>query len=386
MNERISGMYCLRCHSHFPVGDYLEGCPKCHDEGHHVNLTFQYEGHGEIKKDEKGFRRYADFLPYSEFVSLGEGNTPVTTIDSLAKELNLKKVYTKNEFQNPSGSHKDRMNPMVIARAKDLQSNTVSCDSSGNEAASLAVYAAANGLQCANFGDSAISDIWRLASQVPGAEVILSSDREYRRETALEKVADENWFYATTMFDPPIGISSFAVQGYKTAAYELFEELGEDLPEYILVPTSRGDLIYGLLEGFQDLMKENLIQALPKLVAVEPLPRLENVLNGEDYRLISPGATSLTSSIGGGTKTYQSYIALKESDGFAIDVPQDQVLNDVLKMASYGYYLEASSAIVYSSLKKAVEQKLIPENASVLLVLTSHGYKNDPKVFADIFK
>lgn len=381
MNSRVKEMRCIRCDARFPVGDYLFGCPHCLEEGHSAAVTFVYSGQAQIHTGETGMKRYADFLPYQEFPVLGEGCTPVISLPKLAKSLGLGAFYSKNEFQNPSGSHKDRMNPQIVARAKDIGANAVVCASSGNEAASLALYAAAAEMHCINVTSKNINAIWRAACVAPGAELVIVDTPAQRLEYLRERIDREGWYCATNLLPVPVSSSSYGIQGYKTISYELFERFGESLPEYIFVPTCRGDLLYGIYEGFCDLADNGSIGQVPRLVAVEPFARLEHVLNGADYRSIFLGTSALTSSIGGQTATYQSKIALEKSGGFAISVPADAVLPDVRTMASHGLYLETSSAIVYSCVRRAIETGRIPKDASVLVVATSHGYKNNPAFF-----
>lgn len=92
-----------------------------------------------------------------------------------------------------------------------------------------------------------------------------------------EKMETNNWFTATNVNVPPVGSCCFGVQVYKTLSYEIFEEMQNDLPDFILVPTSRGDLLWGIYEGFQDLLQDDMIKRIPQLIAVEPFPRLEKV-------------------------------------------------------------------------------------------------------------
>ena len=132
LNSRITGMICPRCQKRYPVEDYFFGCPACLERGTSSNLALVYEGKGQIHTEADGWHRYQDFLPYDDTVSLGEGFTPVRTFPRLAKELGFRKLYTKHEFQNPTGSHKDRMNPFITARAREAGYSTVTCASSGN--------------------------------------------------------------------------------------------------------------------------------------------------------------------------------------------------------------------------------------------------------------
>lgn len=381
MNKRIQGMYCLRCKKKLPIGDYLFGCPDCLEQGERSSVTFQYEGEAAIKMDAHGLHRYIEYLPYETFPSLGEGGTPLVAMKRMADDLGCAGIYCKNEFQNPSGSHKDRMNPFVVARALDTKRKTISCASSGNEAASLALYAAAAGIACCNVSSQDITPMWKAPSLAAKAKVVLTKTPEERLKYLQEKIDREDWYCVTNQLIPPVGSSCFGIQGYKTVAYELFEQMGENMADYILVPTCRGDLLYGIFEGFQDLVGQGMLSKIPHLVAVEPFARLEKVLGGADYKNLFSGSSELTPSIGGGTVTYQSLVALKESKGFAMSVPQEEVMDNIVSMAHYGFYLEASSAILYGSLKKALLTQWIPPESTVVLIATSHGFKNDPAYF-----
>ena len=376
LNPRIRGMVCLKCGREYPVGDYYYGCPDCLSRGENASLTFLYDGEGRIDSEASGWKRYASMLPYGSTVTLGEGNTPVLELPALAGELGVAKLYTKNEFQNPTGSQKDRMNPFIVARAVEKGFSAVTCASSGNEAASLAAYAAAEGLRCINVSTDSIPKHWRMASDASGAELVLVSDSNARLAYQREHMGGE-WYPATNLLDVPTSSSAYGIQGYKTISFELFERFGEELPEYILIPTCRGDVLYGVYEGFSDLKRYGYLRGLPRLVACEPNPRLELVLEqGRKHTDRFPGNTSNTSSIGGATTTWQAEYALRKSGGFAISVSQEEAVASVRMMARHGLYLETSSAIVHPCLQKAVREKRIPAEASVLLVLTSSGYKN----------
>ena len=186
----------------------------------------------------------------------------------------------------------------------------------------------------------------------------------------------ENWFSATNVNVPPVGSCCFGVQGYKTISYEIFEEMKDDIPEYILIPTSRGDLLWGIYEGFQDLIDAEKIKEMPRLVAVEPFPRLEKVRSLDECIKQFEGNSQNTPSIGGNTVTVQSYLALKNSNGYAISVPASYVGISVSELARNGLYLETSSALSVAGVKKLVKEKKITENSKALLIATSYGFKN----------
>ena len=376
LNPRVRGMICLKCGKEYPVGDYFYGCPDCRDRGQNSAVTFRYEGEGYIDQTENGWARYRSMLPYDNIPTLGEGNTPVLELPVLAEELGVARLFTKNEFQNPTGSHKDRMNPFIVARAADRGFSAVTCASSGNEAASLAAYSAAAGLSCVNVSTESIPEHWKRASDACGARLVLTSTSDDRLSYQREHMG-EVWYPATNLLNIPTSSSAWGIQGYKTISYELYDRFGRQQPEYILVPTCRGDLLYGIFEGYVDLVRYGYLALLPRLVACEPNPRLELVLEqGHSHTERFAGDTSATSSIGGATTTWQAEFALRKSGGFALSVSQKEAVDSVEQMARHGLYLETSSSIVYPCLRKAVYEHRIPETASVLMILTSHGYKN----------
>lgn len=378
MNDSVKSMVCIKCKKEFPVSDYLYGCPECFKKGENSNLTINYIERWEVNTEKKGMLRYEKMLPYNDIPTLGEGNTPVVRSEKLENKLGLEALYIKSEFQNPTGSHKDRMNPFIIARAEETGKKTVTAASSGNEGVSLAAYAAVRGMDCVIVSTKTINPIWKEAICAVGGQIVLTETPDDRLTYIQEKIETDGWYNATNLLDIPVGSNPFGIQGYKTIAYEIYEEMKDNMPEYILIPVSRGDLLYGIYQGFQDLTEAGQIKEIPRLVAVEPFKRIARVLEGADYRDKFPGDSFLTSSIGGPTVTYQSKLAIEGSKGLALDIEQEQIMESVECMGKAGFYLETSSAACYGCIKEAVESGKIPEKSRVLIIATSHGFKNAP--------
>lgn len=378
MNSYLKKMYCIRCGTLYEIGDYHTGCPACRKEGYPANLSCKYEGKQNIRNDKKRMFRYQDFLPYESFPTLGEGNTPIIEVKSLADNFNLKKVYIKNEFQNPTGSHKDRMSPFAVARAVSLGKKCVVAASSGNAGASLSSYAAAAGIECKIITTKKMNPIWKKAIELPGAELVLMDTPKERWPYMEKMVEQEDWYPVTNFVTPPVGSNPFGIQGYKTISYEIYEELCNDMPAFILIPSCRADLLWGVYEGFKDLVDLGLIQKVPRLVAVEPYARISKILDGEDYRSIFPGDSSATVSIGGDTITYQAVSAVRLSGGTASNISQKQVAEYQRELAKIGFYLESSAATIIGALTQLVDDKIVPQGAGVLMIATSNGYKDIP--------
>ncbi|MBF4694659.1 threonine synthase [Fusibacter ferrireducens] len=384
INPNIESLYCIKCGKTYPLADYYLGCPQCFHKGENAALSFNYNSLEHNPSTSKGIQKYSETLPYTSLPTLGEGNTPVVKHEALATQLGLKAVYLKNEFQNPTGSHKDRMSPLVIARALELGKKGVVVASSGNAGFSIAAYAANSGLQCTVISPRTISNIYRTAIESTGANLVIldaEQDTTQGRWAYMQNLVETQDLYpATNYILPPVGSNCFGVQGYKTIAYEIFEDFGDSIPEFIFVPVSRGDLLWGIFEGFKEIHQLGYIKVLPKLICVEPFERVTQVLKGADYRSRFQGNYALTGSIGGNTVTYQALKAVQESGGDAIATSQDDVIASVKAFSEAGVYLETSSAVTINALKLAISTHKLDKNSRVLMIATSNGFKNDPSI------
>lgn len=377
INPRLIGFRCIRCEADYPIDDYAEGCLACYAAGFPASVIPRYlQLPPFTASPSRGTPRFADRLPYTSFLSLGEGDTPLVSLDRMAGELGLDALMVKAEYANPTGSHKDRMSVQFIARAMARGAAVVAAASSGNAGVSLASYAAAAGLRCVIVTTPKISPAWRGAMERTGAELRFVEDPLERWRLIQEKTASEGWVSATNVLRPPTGSEPFGVDGYKTLGYELAEHPETAEADAIIVPTARGDLLWGIYRGFQELIAERRIDSMPRLVAVEPFPRLERVLAGADLRGSFPGSSPLA-SIGGTTVTYQAVAAILGSDGRAVSVQPEDVAADQRGLARAGLYLELSAAAALTGLK-AARAPGCPEFRRVVLIATSHGYKDAP--------
>ncbi|AND42966.1 MAG: threonine synthase [Bacillota bacterium] len=376
-NNSVKVFECIKCNQQFSPNDYFTGCPVCLKKQQPSSLKFLYEQDmpWKIDKSAKGMFRYADRLPYKTFPTLGEGETPIISMNGLEKELGIPEIWLKNEGQNPTGSHKDRMSPLIVARAASLNRSTVIAASSGNAGASLAAYAAAAGLRCKIVTTPKINGPWEKAIRLSGAEIIKVQNSLERWETVRKLVEEEGDYPATNYNIPPVGSNMFGVQGYTTVAYEIVEQLRECQPTAVIIPCARGDLLWGIWEGFVESLRLGWIESIPRLYAVEPFPRLAHVLQGRDYRGEFRGDSRLLPSIGGETVTYQSLDAIKSSRGDAIVVTNTEVEKAQWDLAKRGIFAEGSAAITWPAVSKLVKTGKIDENDRVLLMITSHGFK-----------
>lgn len=378
LNPTLKGFSCIRCGTQLPIADYFEGCPACLAAAQPSSVRSEFRSLPTTiaTSNAKGMARFADWLPYRSWFSLGEGATSCINFPVLAAEVGVARVFIKNEGQNPSGLHKDRVSCLTVTRALDTGATQIVAASSGNGGASLALYAAAAGLNCTIIVTSALSPIHRRAITLTGAE-LTTVENTFERWSLLASMSREQGsFPATNYLDPPVGSNHFGVEGLKTVTYEMVEDIGADI-DAVLIPTSHGDLVWGLYEGFRQLMAIGCITRLPKLFVVEPFARLSKVLDGAETTGSFAGTTSLF-SIGGSTVTYQAVEAVRRSDGAAVVVDDATVTKDVARLASYGCYAELSSAATLTALEILFQNGAIQRDATVALIATSNGYKDLP--------
>jgi threonine synthase len=354
VTSRLTGMACLRCAEPWPVAEYEAGCPSCAAEGHASNLRLTYApgAPGVV-------------LAYPGALSLGEGGTPLVELPELASELKLGKLSAKLEWCNPTGSHKDRMSAQLIARALDRGAPRVVAASSGNGGLSVAAYAARAGIAAEIAVTDALPRLYRKAITAHGATLVSFADG-MARWRHLAKRVEEGAFAATNYKVPAIGTNPFGIEGYKTIAAEL---ASGTMPDLIVVPCSRGDLLSGIRLGFEEIGAD-----LPILVAAEPFSRLQRVLAGADYREQFAGDTA-QASIAGSTVTWQAAEALRASAGRAVPVDDGAARTAQWRLATCGLHAELSAASALAALATLAQGGALTGRHAVI-VLTGAGSRD----------
>ncbi|WP_372619473.1 pyridoxal-phosphate dependent enzyme [Falsiroseomonas sp.] len=355
-----------------PVGDWPEGCPRARAAGTPTSLAAIYAPR-ERRLPPPGARmaEAGDWLPYLRWDGMGEGGTPLI---ELRAPDSLGSLAVKAEWMNPTGSHKDRMSPLVLARAREIGARGVVCASSGNAGVSLAAYAARAGLECCVVVTPAVPDAVRRALHAHGARVLGAHDST-ARWTVAARLAAEGWYPATNHALPAVGSSAWGVEGYRTLAFEIAAAMSDGV-DAIFVPTARGDTIWGLATGFAALREAGLSRhAVPRLIAVEPFPRLTAVLAGRARITDVFSGNTRQASTAGATTTDQALRAVRESGGAAIVVDDAEAEAAQAALAArHGLFLELCAAACFAALPRAAN--LLPDGARVVLIGTSAGMRD----------
>jgi threonine synthase len=403
LNPHFLGFACIRHPGEHvfawdsPVADDGLGCPLCLAEGLPASVSLRYDDNkldfSVIARDNPGFgsRHYAPLLAYSGAPSRGEGNTPLVELASLAGQSGVRRLHLMHFGAEPTGSHKDLMTPQAVARAIALGRKVVTCASSGNAGVSMVTYAAAAGLEAVIFATPRMNALWGAHIRSGGARMVVCQSANERWVRMGEMVKRGEAYPLTNFLKPPVGSNPFGVEGYATAAWRSLRQLAIAdgassgalrVPDWVIVPTARGDLLWGMWHGFVRAHAAGLITSLPRMVAAEPLERLEAILvQGADYRQSFQGPPHSMSSIGGETATLQSELALRQSNGLAVTVSNADALAAFELLCRHeGMFLEVSSAAALAAFRLLRERAVIGPDATVLLAGTSHGYKEPPGV------
>ena len=373
---------CVSCGATFPGRDDLLRCPKCGD-GLQLTLDLKGARHAALstawRKRTPGVWRYRELLPVQadRAVTLGEGNTALLPISgSGSPSLHL---YVKNEGQNPTGSFKDRGMTVGVTRAVSLGRPRVICASTGNTAASLAAYAARAHLECVVLVPTGGVAQGKLAqAYFEGARVV---GLRGTFDDAMRLVSDAGRELGAYVLN---SINPYRIEGQKTAAFEVFEQLGGRVPDWLVCPVGNGGNLAAYWKGFQELRAIGATGRLPRLVGVQAegaAPIADAVLRDrkEIVPVAKPETVASAIRIGNPANWRKTVRAIRESKGLALKLPDAVILETQKDLArKEGIFLEPASAASVAGARHLAREGTFGSAATVVCVGTGHGLK-DPE-------
>jgi len=321
--------------------------------------------------------KYLDFYPLKErqnLFTLEEGNTQLHKAGKLGKKLNLPKLYIKNEGLNPTGAFKDRGSFVEINKAKELGFKTVCVASTGNMAASVAAYSAQGQMPCYVFVPEN-TPRGKLAQAISYGAFVIQVRGTYADAYDLAaKVAAHFGFYLA-------GDYAFRSEGQKSLSYELCEQLWFGKIDWVLVPVGMGTNLSSIWKGFKEYKTFGLIDFLPKIIAVQAqgsAPIVDGFKNKNKLTPVNKPQTVCSAiAVGNPIDAPKVFNALKESNGLAVAVSDDQTLKSQQELAKIeALYVEPSSATVIAALNILVKKRIIKSNETIVCVATGTGLKD----------
>lgn len=323
-----------------------------------------------INKSDYSIWRYGALLGldiHSEVVPFGIGWTPLVQI-----EISGRKVHLKLEYLSPSGSFKDRGVNVMVNQLYQLGLRKLIEDSSGNAGASLAMHGARFGIETKIFVPESASSNKINQIKVYGSKVITIPGPRKAAEQAAHAAVTTERIYASHAYNPAY------LAGQISGAYELWEQLGQKTPDWIICPVGQGGLFLGYWFGFSNLMRSNLIDHMPRLVAVqskaispvynawkEKLDHIPEVIPEEN---LADGA-AITKPVRG-KRLLQ---AIQETNGLAHFVSDDSIREAQQLLAHKGFYIEPTSALAVAGFLHIINN--LKNEDIVILPLTGSGLK-----------
>ncbi|MBA5775539.1 threonine synthase [Stappia sp. F7233] len=388
--KTLHGYKCIRCGCHYPTELAIDsrGCPACYDKAP-ANLCVAYhdediasaECHSGSTAALPSLWRYAHHLPCpaSDAVSLGEGLTPLVPAPAIGSRMGLPYLFIKDEGRNPTWSHKDRFSSVAVSVARMQGAYVVATASSGNAGASLAAYAARAGLTCivATFAGATGPMLAQIRKM--GAIVVPFANKADRWDFIAEGVKRYGWFATSPFRAPVIGSHPAGIEGYKTLAYEIVEQMRGAVPDWCVLPVCYGDALAGIWQGFRELHEQRTIARLPRLVAAEVHGSLTAALAGDGDCIpdMKAGFDSLAVSIGATRSTFQALNALRQSDGLAVPVGNSGLITWQEDLAvKEGIFAELASVAPFVAIEFLRKKNVIAPDDRVVAVVTASGLKD----------
>ena len=348
-------------------------------------LTVEYD-YGELKKklSREAFLKltpgkfwmYPDLWPVN-FQNFRDDQLIKLSLPSdqlLKYTIDKKEFWVLDDTRNPTLTYKDRASSLVALKALQLGINEIAAASTGNAGSSLAGICARLGLKARIYVPKNIPEAKRIQIEAYGAKLtVVDGDYDKSFDVCLEESSKNNWYNRNTGYNP------LTIEGKKSAAYDVFISSQGNIPDVIFVPVGDGVIISGIYKGFKELLTLSWIDKLPKLIAVQSTgsDALIRFLNTGRFEYKPANTIADSISAGAPRNLYMAADAVKESNGFAIAVTDEEILSAQKKFITQtGILCEPSSASVYAAYKKLLFACKLNPTDKILLLITGNGLKD----------
>lgn len=324
--------------------------------------------------------KYLPFMPiqqYGNFISLKEGGTPLIPSRSLKKYIGAE-IFFKMEAKGPTGSFKDRGSAVELTVAKEMGAKAIVVASTGNMAASAACYAAAAQIPCFVFVPEGVPPS-KLAQVISYGGRIVQIKGTYNDAARLARVAaDKLGFYLA-------GDYAFRVEGAKTAAFEVIDQLFFQAPDYVIVPMGCGTNITAYAKGFKEYYELGFIEKLPKLIGIQAEGAATIVTSfneGSDEVTPWKGVSTLASAIAipDPLDGIKALAAMRDTGGTAIALSDREMLEaQYLLSKNEGIFAELSGAATFAAVNKLAETEDL-KGKKIVCIMCGDGLKDPTTV------
>jgi threonine synthase len=368
----------------FPSDSHNLTCANC---GGPLEAVYDYEAlrtaYRGLPADDKnrGVWRYSPLLPLNagtRIVTLGEGDTPLVEATKISEALGLEKVYVKDESRNPTLSFKDRKSTVAVSKAAEFGAAGVANMTAGNAGSSVAAYAGKAGIPAYIFTIGGISDA-KLAKLLSYGAMVFRTNAPTKE--LMTFVGDVAKHYGMVNMVAASRYNPYVKEGAKTSVFEIYEQMGGRLPDWMFIPIGGGGNLAGIFKGLRELKLLGLIDVYPRIVGVQgkdcaPVVRaFEQGLPPDQIPVVENPRTVAHSILDSWAPDGdQALTAIRETGGLAVGVSDEELYQSMKTLSSQeGLYLEPASAAPLAALGRLISDGTMGADDSVLLFATGSG-------------
>lgn len=384
----LRGLICLRCGRPGDTAPLAEGCTWCRADGAPANLRTDYDLTAagpafiaDLAGPLSGPARYRALMPVelSATDAAVSGPAPLLPAPRLAAAVGLQELWIKDESRGLSWSFKDRAASVAAAHARVIGAQVLVTASTGNAAAATAAHARRAGLTPVVVFARGVDPLMAAFVASYGAYIAIADTKADRWRLVHEAVDKYGWYPMSNYMDPPVGNNTYAIDGYKPIAYEIFEQLGCRIPDAVYFPVCYGDAMAASRRAFGELFDIGLADGVPAHSGGEIYGTVSAALAaGSDAVPTSVlDHTTTASSISSRQSTFQAVQAVRSSDG-AMHTVSEAELDDAAQLAvsTEGVLLESASAAGLAALIEHIRSGVVSATDEVVLVASSSGVKS----------
>ncbi len=378
----VEGLRCRECGRAYPA-EALHVCEYCFgplEVGYDYDAIAAATSRQSIAAGPTTIWRYANLLPAHNdgAVDLGAGFTPLVRADRLAAELGLGELWLKNDTVNPTGSFKDRVVAVALARARELGFKVAACASTGNLANSVAAHAARAGMRHFVFIPADLEPAKVVTSAVYGDSLVAVNGSYDDVNRLCAELASEHptWAFVN------VNLRTYYAEGSKTLAFETAEQLGWTTPDHVVVPVASGSQLTKIAKGFSELHTVGLLDEEPGVrvsgaQAEGCSPVATAFAAGDHYvRPVKPKTIAKSLAIGNPADGVYALEAVRASGGAIESVTDDEIVAGIKLLArSEGIFGETAAGVTVATLAKLAARGTVRPDERVVAYITGNGLK-----------
>jgi len=381
----VRQLRCMKCGREYAAADVQYTCPICGNDGI-LEVIYDYDTIGRaftcdtLAHDrDLSMWRYLPLLPIDArpaSLTLQIGWTPLYESRRIGPTLGLDHVWFKDDGRNPTASLKDRASAIAIAKALELGRHTLTAATTGNAGSSLAGLCANAGVVTYIFVPKSAPAGKIAQLRVFGSHLFLV-DGNYDQAFDLCLAATERfgWYNRNTAFNP------YMVEGKKTVALEIAEQLAFTVPDKVVVPVGDGCIISGVAKGFRDLLALHLIDHVPQLIAVQAegcAPIVRAVETGESVAFMDNPASCADSIVAGIPRNHLMAVRdIRSSGGIAVSLSDDEIIDAIGFLGrNEGIFAEPAAAASVAALRKLANSGDLHRSDRIAVLVTGNGLKD----------